>query len=1813
MSIKKDIFAPWALGLGATRRAAVLLLVMMLTTATAWADGISYLDATGTQQSCTTYTTVESSLTSWNSGWFVVNSNTTISDRITVSGTVNLILTNNATLTASKGITVGSDATLNIYAQTDDEATMGALVASGANDNQQYNAGIGGVDNTAAGTITINGGKINATGKMGAGIGSGGQSGATVGTITINGGIVTAQDGDGYGAGIGGGGILGKASTINLNGGIINAAGIGSGYYGGDCSITVNISDGIRKIVATPVQGGACIGKGKSASGSVTVNFLSGGNIVTGDDKDAVFYDTGEGAQRQVRAKAMNHAVTMSDDLKANITATSEYAFTGETVTLTLGTSVDVTTLSVNDGAVATTDAGNRQYTFTMPDEDVTVTATLLQTYAVSLPANMEVVSATNAADADGKYITGTTVTFMASFPYAASNVSDGTSTLEPDANGIYTVTVADADITVTATVERSATIDLSDANGDFNAIEGDVLTGTTSHTVTIADGAGITLSGATISGGIVCEGTATITLVGTNSVSGATNTAGIQIGGSGTTLTINGDGTLTANGGDDSAGIGLNRAWNVTEDVVGGNIVINGGNITANGGGGGAGIGAGVTKYENNAARTATVGNITIAGGSVTAVGGSNADGIGAGQNNYNATIQIGTIKIYDGIEKVDASAITESVTYMHVDGNTETDVTASASTYFTITEDGDRRVIVPKDNTDYNITIADGIEHGTLTGAATAKYMEKVTITATPALGYRFSRLVVKDAQNNSVESTGNSFFMPKSNVTVSAVFEQGTHGTTEFEWFYQTGPNPEDIVLETIYDGVTTVNIQNREMSYKIRKYEGNTYYKFLLDNNTYDADIPYAGGTGEFYKLGNPTNFKVPYDGETGYYDITMTDVGNGKWNVSILKTAGQMDVVPDQTYTGSEIKPEPLVIAGSLSLTKGTDYTYSYENNTDAGTATVRATFQGDYESLGYVEKEFTILPSTVIVNVTGNGTVTYNGKSAASGETFGVAAEKGTDVTLTLAPESGYAVRSVAYGYTNNSGTTAIGLKLPINGSAATLTVPNDLKDGTYVNLTVTFVSALAGGADEASAVALTGNTVTDLAGGWYKVDSDITFDHTLNLLGDTHLIIADGKTMTVNTATDRGILSDYTLFVRGDGALSVTTTADYGIAVRVGNYVQTGATVTASGYIGIRCEDDFIGFDFDNDFTFSGGQLTATGSGGGGIDADNDITLSCTNATDFIQASSYTAHGAVKIADGKALTDGTEASNGMNGYSGTLTNEQRITIGGKTLHRAVTTSYVDATGTLHENVIAIPLDNTMTTLAAGWYVVNENVDYTGQITLSGDVTLILGDGKAMTVTNTGTDVNDRAIYGDEKTLHIYGQSQGTGALTATAVGGESAIFLETSHDNAGSLLGIHGGVVSASTECASGVAISVQCATDAGGIVIDGGQVTVSGKSYGIFCFSGHFDVIGGQVTATGTNGYGLGICDYGINPGVLTLGYSKASDFVSTNSIYNYSGDSSAGEVKIADDQTLVDGNGNIWSGTLSNNEIQSIHNQTLRPVTGVALTKDGNNVSATFNGSSETTVSIPVDVNVTSVTYNRAFTMDKPSTVMLPFSKDVNEIGGGTFYTFGGVEKKNNKWEATMNKVTGSLTANTPYLFVPTGTSLTFTGGAKLNTTGGGNCETADEGSHWKFKGTYEYMKWTDDSNDPDYNADREAEIGRAYGFAGVAKTDIEVGDFVRAANGAKIRPMGCYLLWSDTPNAAPARKMTRGASVDELPSRITVRLVGSNGEVTGIGEIDTKTGEMTFDSEAWYTLDGVRLSGKPSKKGLYINNGKKIVIK
>jgi len=50
-----------------------------------------------------------------------------------------------------------------------------------------------------------------------------------------------------------------------------------------------------------------------------------------------------------------------------------------------------------------------------------------------------------------------------------------------------------------------------------------------------------------------------------------------------------------------------------------------------------------------------------------------------------------------------------------------------------------------------------------------------------------------------------------------------------------------------------------------------------------------------------------------------------------------------------------------------------------------------------------------------------------------------------------------------------------------------------------------------------------------------------------------------------------------------------------------------------------------------------------------------------------------------------------------------------------------------------------------------------------------------------------------------------------------------------------------------------------------------------------------------------------------------------------------------------------------------------------------------------------------------------------------------------------------------------------------------------------------------------------------------------------------------------------------------------------------------------ETTGIISIENGKLKIENDADAWYTLDGRRLNGKPSRAGVYINNGIKVVIK
>ena len=173
----------------------------------------------------------------------------------------------------------------------------------------------------------------------------------------------------------------------------------------------------------------------------------------------------------------------------------------------------------------------------------------------------------------------------------------------------------------------------------------------TATSDVTIPDGKTVVLSGVNISGGsITCDGSVTMILMGANTVTATDNNAAIKIGGPGTTLTITGSGSLTAQGGLEAAGIGTDR--NEDGELSFGNIVINGGTVTATGGKEGAGIGTGLADGQY-ASASITCGDITINGGTVTATGGLYGAGIGTGptmSDGGSASITCGDITINGG-----------------------------------------------------------------------------------------------------------------------------------------------------------------------------------------------------------------------------------------------------------------------------------------------------------------------------------------------------------------------------------------------------------------------------------------------------------------------------------------------------------------------------------------------------------------------------------------------------------------------------------------------------------------------------------------------------------------------------------------------------------------------------------------------------------------------------------------------------------------------------------------------------------------------------------------------------------------------------------------------------------------------------------------------------------------------------------------------------------------------------------------------------------------------------------------------------------
>lgn len=141
-----------------------------------------------------------------------------------------------------------------------------------------------------------------------------------------------------------------------------------------------------------------------------------------------------------------------------------------------------------------------------------------------------------------------------------------------------------------------------------------------------------------------------------------------------------------------------------------------------------------------------------------------------------------------------------------------------------------------------------------------------------------------------------------------------------------------------------------------------------YNFKFNNI---SDVYYAGSMREWNK--------VSLQDSSSFANATVHCAKSSA--VSIEDCTVKMEYT-SADYTGSVLKPSVIVTApDGTELKAGTDYVLAYSNNTNAGTAKVTVTGQGDY--IGTVEKTFTIgkVAASNVKAALSFQKVNYNGKN----------------------------------------------------------------------------------------------------------------------------------------------------------------------------------------------------------------------------------------------------------------------------------------------------------------------------------------------------------------------------------------------------------------------------------------------------------------------------------------------------------------------------------------------------------------------------------------------------------------------------------------------------------------------------------------------------------------------------------------------------------------------------------------------------------------------------------------------------------------
>jgi DNA-binding protein len=273
--------------------------------------------------------------------------------------------------------------------------------------------------------------------------------------------------------------------------------------------------------------------------------------------------------------------------------------------------------------------------------------------------------------------------------------------------------------------------------------------------------------------------------------------------------------------------------------------------------------------------------------------------------------------------------------------------------------------RTLTP--NTDYTVSVANNINVGT--GAVvTVSGRGNYTGSATANFSIIARQLAADNIETIAAQLYTGNFVKP------AVVVRDGSRILTE-------GTDYAVAYTDNVYVGTATVTVTGRG------NYAGSAVKTFLIYTvpitGVWIEDIPAQTYTGDSIKpvltvrdgntiLTAGVHYSVAYKNNVNAGTATATVTGVGGYTETMNKsftihpkpiTAGWIDSIPAQTYTGYSLTPAVTVRDGNTILTAGVHYSATCINNVYAGTATVTVTGVGNYS--GTASKSFTINPKPI--------------------------------------------------------------------------------------------------------------------------------------------------------------------------------------------------------------------------------------------------------------------------------------------------------------------------------------------------------------------------------------------------------------------------------------------------------------------------------------------------------------------------------------------------------------------------------------------------------------------------------------------------------------------------------------------------------------------------------------------------------------------------------------------------------------------------------------------------------------------------------